>query len=189
MKKCTICKFEKDKSEFYKDSKKTDGLQTRCKECCKTSNSSRYAKNKESHLAAMREYRLKNRAKISARRAEYYSENIEKIMAYYFKYMANNKEKLSAAWRNRRVKRGGAEGTHTSEDVRRIFNLQQGICANCKIKLVKSGKQKYHVDHIIPLARGGTNWPSNLQCLCPFCNLSKSAKDPIDWANQNGRLI
>lgn len=36
-----------------------------------------------------------------------------------------------------------------------------------------------HVDHIIPVARGGKTEISNLRTLCEFCNLGKSAKyDP-----------
>lgn len=83
----------------------------------------------------------------------------------------------------------GAEGSHTGKDVQAIFQNQRGLCANCKKKLFKSGAKKYHVDHVIPLAKGGSNWPSNLQCLCPTCNMRKGAKDPLDWAKENGRLL
>jgi 5-methylcytosine-specific restriction endonuclease McrA len=31
-----------------------------------------------------------------------------------------------------------------------------------------------HVDHIVPVVKGGTNDPSNLQALCADCNLGKS---------------
>ena len=42
---------------------------------------------------------------------------------------------------------------------------------------------------IKPLARGGTNQRTNLQLLCPPCNLSKSAKDPIDFMQSRGFLL
>lgn len=71
------------------------------------------------------------------------------------------------------------------EDVKRIIEGQKYKCANCMCDVSK----KYHVDHIMPIALGGTNWPSNLQILCPTCNMRKKAKHPIDWAQENGRLL
>jgi len=41
----------------------------------------------------------------------------------------------------------------------------------------------------MPLSRGGSNDKYNLQLLCPTCNLKKSAKDPIDFAQENGNLL
>lgn len=79
-----------------------------------------------------------------------------------------------------------AEGSYTKEDIRELMRLQKGRCVNCMKKI--RGK-KYHADHIIPIARGGSNWKYNIQILCPKCNLTKSAKDPIEWAQQNGRLL
>ena len=34
-----------------------------------------------------------------------------------------------------------------------------------------------HIDHIVPLAKGGKNELDNLQLLCGKCNLKKGAKD------------
>lgn len=41
----------------------------------------------------------------------------------------------------------------------------------------------------MPLARGGGNGIGNIQLLCPPCNLRKGSKDPIKWAQKNGRLL
>ena len=49
---------------------------------------------------------------------------------------------------------------------------QKNKCAICKSDISTS----YHVDHIIPISKGGSNWPKNIQALCPPCNLSKHAK-------------
>lgn len=35
-----------------------------------------------------------------------------------------------------------------------------------------------HVDHIVPLSKGGAHRPSNLAIACSFCNLSKKDKMP-----------
>jgi len=67
-----------------------------------------------------------------------------------------------------------------------LMATQKGKCVNCRNELKISG---YHVDHIHPLSKGGHNSDGNVQLLCPPCNLSKHDKDPIDWAQQQGRLL
>jgi hypothetical protein len=41
----------------------------------------------------------------------------------------------------------------------------------------------------MPLALGGRNDDNNVQLLTPLCNLSKGAKDPIDYMRIKGKLI
>lgn len=35
------------------------------------------------------------------------------------------------------------------------------------------GKTAAHVDHVVPVAHGGTDHPSNLRALCASCNLER----------------
>lgn len=39
------------------------------------------------------------------------------------------------------------------------------------------------VDHIIPLSRGGTDTPENLQCTCNSCNWLKGNKMPHEFTS------
>lgn len=49
------------------------------------------------------------------------------------------------------------------------------------------GDPAEHVDHFIPLARGGTHTLDNLVPACAACNLSKGAKLPdLEWAGRSG---
>lgn len=44
----------------------------------------------------------------------------------------------------------------------------------------------FHIDHRIPLSRGGAHDPSNIVLACASCNLSKHDKMPWEFA---GRLL
>lgn len=137
------------------------------------------------------------RAKISKR---YYENNIDKLREYSRKkftenaesyrdrgkkWRQENPEKNALKERRRRSRKKGAGGEHTIEDINRLKVIQNGKCAVCKSKLGKG----YHVDHVMPLALGGSNDASNLQLLCPPCNMSKSAKHPVDFMQERGFLL
>ena len=55
-------------------------------------------------------------------------------------------------------------------------------CYLCN-KLIPFGDR--HVDHILPISKGGLTRPSNLAVTCSHCNLSKASKHP----NEFGLLI
>ena len=44
--------------------------------------------------------------------------------------------------------------------------------------------RSYHIDHKLPVTRGGTHWPDNIQLLCQFCNQSKGNKTMDEWGGQ-----
>lgn len=112
-------------------------------------------------------------------------ENPEKSKAKMKKWRQDHPERTREFQSKCRARRLCAEGTHSAADIQRLLDLQGYKCAEC----LKSVRKKYHVDHITPLARGGTNWPDNLQILCPSCNQHKHASDPIDFARSKGRLL
>jgi 5-methylcytosine-specific restriction endonuclease McrA len=69
--------------------------------------------------------------------------------------------------------RGPPSRQHIPADVRRrVIARANGICCICTQPL----GDDVHIDHIIPLARFGTNTEDNLQALCAECNLRKSAR-------------
>jgi len=99
---------------------------------------------------------------------------------------ALNPEKYRTVERKRRAQMYGNGGTHTADDLAEILKTQNHRCAHCRADLKKTKK---HVDHIMPLARGGSNGRENLQYLCAPCNHSKGAKHPIDFARERGLLL
>jgi len=134
--------------------------------------------------AHCKEWQPANRGRLNEAKRAWRAANPEKQRAMEKRAYAKDKEKVLAKVRNRNARKRNSSGSHTAKDIANLLVKQKGKCPNCLSKL-----DKYHVDHIVPLAKGGANSPDNLQCLCPACNVRKSDKDPMEWANENGRLI
>ncbi len=68
----------------------------------------------------------------------------------------------------------------------RIYNKGKGRCAICG-KFVPY--DAFTVDHIIPLAKGGTNELNNLQCTCKTCNYIKQDILPEDLIGKLAEIV
>jgi hypothetical protein len=65
---------------------------------------------------------------------------------------------------------------------RQILERDNYQCLDCGRSPRNDSTCVLHVDHRIPLAKGGTNNPENLQTLCDDCNIGKGVD--IDWKLQ-----
>lgn len=52
-----------------------------------------------------------------------------------------------------------------------VFNRDSGICQACKGQMHL--EDRWHVDHVVPVAKDGSDDMSNLQLLCEKCNWEK----------------
>jgi 5-methylcytosine-specific restriction endonuclease McrA len=167
-----------------------------------------YQRRRQANLEYAAKYRRENPDKIKVltrasyqRRKGYYikwqAENCDRIKANRAAWKAANAEKIkamNAAWakgnkprqHNYRAKRRALTvGILSPDIVQRLFVSQRGRCACCGTRLGES----FHLDHIIPIAKGGTNTDENVQLLTPTCNLQKGTKDPIEFMRSRGRLL
>lgn len=95
-----------------------------------------------------------------------------------------NREKVRTNVRNRTALRKSAEGSHTAEEILAILERQNWICVYCPASI----RERRHMDHIVPLSKGGSNNADNIQGSCPTCNMRKSDKLPEEWERELGLL-
>ncbi len=121
------------------------------------------------------------REKASKRRAE----NPEPSRISHRRWKQANKERVLAQYNKRRaIEIGAAVGDRKvyRKYVKWARTVAATPCYWCK-KKTKPGAR--HIDHIIPLARGGGDAVENLCIACPTCNMRKSAKLPEEFCGQS----
>ena len=189
---CSMCKREKPLTEY-------SARQSRCRECAsvylkryrevnldrliakdRLYRSENIAKEKENH----KRYYLTHREDIRAKTKKYFHDNWERIREYRSEYYKNNSHQYKA----RASRRRALIESVTIGDIGEIERFYEFVreksklrCYWCKSFVLKKDR---HVDHIIPLSRGGMHSPLNLCCSCRTCNLSKHNKMPNEFSNQ-----
>jgi len=154
---------------------------------------SRRLENGDAIRAAERAYQAANPESAVARRRRYQEAHPERVTESQRRYSETHHDIIlerQRAWeaahraegvaRNnaRRARLADAPGHHTSSDIHAQSERQKQRCYWCGSKV----RERYHVDHVMPLALGGSDGPENLVISCPPCNLSKGARHPMEFA-------
>ena len=193
MKPCSRCGEVKEFDLFPRNAASPDGRYSLCKACTKESKAAyrlrpeviererarlakSYADNRVMLLERRKVRYLQNKPKERERQVKWWLANIEKHRQTCRDWAKNHPEQMRAIVARRRSLLAGAEGRYTKADISAMKLKQGNLCACCHDALTD-----YHVDHVIPLTKGGTNWPDNLQLLCPTCNRSKGNKLPHEF--------
>lgn len=156
-----------------------------CKKCgCDTE---RYAngKCKVCQRLCTKNWRAANPSKVKQYIATYRAANRKKATATTAAWRLANPESRRVYDQNRRARKSASGGSLSKDISERLFALQRGKCACCGKPLGKN----YHLDHIMPLALGGSNTDDNMQLLRQLCNNQKYAKHPVDFMQSRGFLL
>jgi hypothetical protein len=136
--------------------------------------------------AATSKWRKRNQEKVKATYAVWKKANAKKVKDAKSAWDKENPQAYKRYWHDRRAKKASSGGKLSPGLESRLLAFQKNRCAICRVSLKKTG---HHLDHIIPLARGGKNTDSNMQVTCPKCNLEKNSKDPIQFMREKGFLL
>lgn len=176
-----------------------------------------YSKNKDRINKNRSVWRAENKSKVASQKRKYY-ERVknqqwfqEKQRAYrasrkedkrqydkqYAKLNSDKKTRVAKDWiksnpiRRRAIvfsydsrRRAAMRGGPSSSEIRDWARKQTKVCYWCGEKCLK-----YHIDHYIPIAKGGEHSLHNLVISCPPCNHRKNAKSPYEYAKEHGRLF
>lgn len=110
-------------------------------------------------------------------------------------------KEVANAWRRKNIKKvllwnrkrllikRGVEGWHTETEWENLKNKYNYACTICgapekilKITWQGTTLNKLTKDHIIPIAKGGTDYIENIQPLCISCNARKKDGEVMQWS-------
>lgn len=208
MRICQICKLEKDDIHFTKNKAYKDGVNRKCKECAKIAitiwrdknkdHVKQYAKTRrqmypekiKGYMDSWREenrewireysrvYRDRNLEKVSKSNLDWHYNNRARSLNNSRRWKENNPDKVKMHDHLKRARRNNAPGYCSDRQWAARFNYHGRKCRYCEKPLDESTVQ---IEHMVPLARGGTNWPANLVPSCRWCNTSKKDKTYFEY--------
>lgn len=203
-KTCTKCKVEKPLNEYDKRKDSGDGLRTNCTECRRKEKSQYYQDNRFEILAKekaqhaenpgparerAKQWYADNKERAKKRIAEWAKANPERVLAYKKKYTLEkqpawrkaNRDKGLAQQARRRARKASVP-TGPKPTLKELLEMQNGKCAYCETKTPSI----WHIDHVIPISRGGPDTADNVVAACASCNTSKGSKDVDVWMSEQG---
>jgi 5-methylcytosine-specific restriction endonuclease McrA len=132
-----------------------------------------HAANKVKNRALSRKWREANPGKAKQTDRKWRDAHPEQRREVERNWRETHREENREKDRRRRARKAGCSVSAT--DIRQVVAASNGICALCWA-YVPDGMR--HIDHIIPLDKGGPHSSENLQLLCYRCNTRKGAKLP-----------
>jgi 5-methylcytosine-specific restriction endonuclease McrA len=190
----------------------------KCEACAKIGkkvNAKKYANNREKRLLQQKQYRLKNENLVKERKKRYYRENKEKVRAgikrwesqnrdkvlqYQRQWHANNKDKsransLRMAHKRNAIKRKSKSEPYTEKQVINLYGINCYLCKK-EIDFIAPRTPRLegwhfglHIDHVVPISRGGEDVISNVRPVHAICNLKKASKVDEEYTRMAAKVF
>ncbi|MEA3330606.1 MAG: HNH endonuclease [Campylobacterota bacterium] len=186
--KCVISKRHKE----YRDNNKEKIAKS--KKIYENKNKEKIAKqrkqysinNKEKITIYKKEYQKKNKEILAVEKKAYYEKNKEVFKAKSRIYSKTEKGRITdtnSKNKRRFIKRITKDGTipvnvkyPLTIELQELLDEQNNKCYYCECEL-----EEKHLDHYIPLSKGGSHSILNVVWSCPTCNMSKGSKMPDEF--------
>ena len=171
---CTKCGLPWPKTADYysPDRKMRSGFKSHCKRCASAETRRWIQAHREQKSETNRQYHLDHLEQRRADARSHHAENRDRANARSRQYYQDHKQEYRLRERAIQANRRAAPGKATKEQVVARILFYGSRCWMC-------GDPWSHIDHVKPLAAGGTNWPANLRPACGPCNLRKGARWPF----------
>lgn len=143
----------------------------------------RYIRDREKRLALNKKYYLANKDKIQEQKKLWRQNNVERARETQRKYYQKNREHIRNNLKRRRHNRYGVLSIpYSKQEVLSRYGTDCHICKEpIDIEMSRKpgipGWQKaLHIDHVIPMSKGGEDTIENVRPSHAECNLLKSVK-------------
>lgn len=196
-KRCTRCGEWRSRDQYSKSKRTPDGVHGWCQLCNRVYQHQHYAENRERYKADGKRRYEQNAEQIKDRVRAYRVENTERCNELSRRWGERNPEKrraIKAAWKKRNPEQAvrdfhrrktrliSSGGSFTKAEWRALCQACGNVCLACGVRA------RLTVDHVTPVALGGSNDIDNIQPLCGPCNWKKNART-IDYRLDRGRFI
>ena len=178
---CRICYYRQYREEHHNEhiiyqrnwrrenSERSRAISLRC-----------YYAHRSERLVYGRHYREKNQEKRKEDERRYRNENPDyqknwqhanpdKTAQYARNWCKRNPTKVIARSARYRTRLLNAKGDASADQIMARIAYYGYLCYLC-------GVPYEAIDHVVPLSKGGSNWPANLRPICNTCNPSKGDK-------------
>jgi len=176
-KRCSRCRQDLSLDQFHRCASKRDGLQTTCRVCKAKHVRARVEAGwwkkwyRDQDVAGRRRARYATDVEYRTRIQRHNRRSHEKHgKRWYYSDIERSRARARYGQMRYKARKVGARGHCTMTQLAGRWEMWGGNCYLC-------GAAATATDHVIPLSRGGTNWPANLRPVCGHCNSTKRAKD------------